>query len=403
MKTLCTWVGVSVGLLTVASVWADERDDRALIARAAAQRETSTPGAPAINTRHAADAKAAPAAAQPEGDDSLAPEERRARTDVALSQIRLELVLARKALKGEDWNEAARRATAANKLIAQLPRDVDVSVWELQAEGILSKAEKAGVNLQSLKNEKRVAGATAARQDKPATAPPAAAPQPAPSAPAPTGSVAVVAPTTPGSSSPPLDVSAKPEKREGVFELEVTPEQADEMRLQYEEGLYNAYKAAEERALVEADEARLIPNGWIGYPSDWADICKRRAHYAGGEVARSDTWKDKDGKEWYAAIYDIRDLTYEVPDFQCTATLDPVEDLRNTLDRDALRNRSWIFGGTAEDLAHGIPLLRYFGGVDDMEFRGPKYSIEKQKQIMDQIRAFTTPSTEAKIIPLGAP
>src|SRR5262249_41372679 len=140
------------------------------------------------------------------------------------------------------------------------------------------------------------------------------------------------------------------------------------------------------------------PNHEIGYPDDWKERVARRSRFANGQAARTPGVTGADGKEWYAAMYDIRELTYVPPSFAPAFSLDPVEDLRNTLDRDALRQRSQIFSGTAEDLAAGIPLLRFFGGVDDYEFRGPMYSREKAAQIAEQVKVWTQQFNEAKVI-----
>jgi hypothetical protein len=129
---------------------------------------------------------------------------------------------------------------------------------------------------------------------------------------------------------------------------------------------------------------------------------QKRAKYAGGEVARSDSWVGSDGKQWHASLYDIRDLTYEVPDFAPPLTGDMTEDRRTQqlFDTvlDVMRNSAW----SPEELAAFLPLAQATGRLD-LPLGGMKYSIEKQRQIMEQIRAFTTPSNEAKIVPLGAP
>jgi hypothetical protein len=100
------------------------------------------------------------------------------------------------------------------------------------------------------------------------------------------------------------------------------------------------------------------------------------------------------------ALYDIRDLIYVAPDFQPPMGVTVGEQLRNLFDREALRWRSEIFGGLPEDLAAGIPLLRYFGGIDDRA--GPRYSAERQQHIVDMIKAFVGPrTTEPTIQTIG--
>ena len=76
------------------------------------------------------------------------------------------------------------------------------------------------------------------------------------------------------------------------------------------------------------------------------------------------------------------------------------ERMRNLQDRQALRWRSMVFGGYPEDLAAGIPLLRYFGGVD--EWAESRYSPERQEQIVDMIRGFVGPrAAEPSIQTIG--
>lgn len=395
MKPGTHWIALTALFLHGPGAPADEPDDRSLIARFAAERDGRSAAAVAAETPPAVPQVVNSAAA---GADALGAEERRARAEVALAQVRLELVLARKAIQASAWREAATHALEAQRWIRQLPAGVDGSVWDLQAEGVLAKAQRAGVKVEAIKPAVRVAGAAAEQPSSPPAGPTSS---PSGAALAPAVPVDSTAAARPGAAA----MDAKPsgsERSAAVFELE-TEADIDEARLQYERQLYNAYKSAEVRSLIEADEARVPPVGEIGFAPNWPQIVAGRSAYAGGAIARSDPWTDKDGTQWYAALYDIRDLTYEVPDFAPALTGDITEDRRNALDRDALRRGSAIFNGDADDLACGLPLLRYFGGVDDMEFRGPKYSVEKQKQIMEQIRAFTTRRTEATIIPLGAP
>jgi hypothetical protein len=167
----------------------------------------------------------------------------------------------------------------------------------------------------------------------------------------------------------------------------------DEQRHFYERALRLAYKSIEARLLMEADEARVVPDGVVGYPNDWPDRVARRQQYADGVIARSDSWTDADGREWYLAVYDIHDLIYVPPDFTPTDGIPLSRSIRELQDRAALRQGSYIFNGYPEDLAVGIPLLRYFGGVDDYAMRGPKYSMERQAQIVSLINRFLADRT----------
>jgi len=374
-----------VGLFGAGIAWADDNDDRGLIHPAAAeagQVQTATPRA----------------------TTDLAQAERQARIDMALAQTRLELVLARKELRVPEYRGAATRAVRVLALLKELPAEIDVSVYGLQAEGILALAEKAGVDVAALRAEaagKAIAPLQDDYLDRQAQA------------------AAKVSHGYSGADRDEIDSNANAQTlrqrtlrrqtpadygyRPGKEIVDTTAIlERDRQRGHYEAALRKAYKADEARLLTEADEARVVPDGDVAYPDDWPEKVAKRAKYAGGEVARSDSWIDDEGREWFVAVYDIRDLIYVPPDFQPPFSLDPVEDLRNAMDREALRWNGGMFDGYyAEDLAAGIPLLRYFGGTDDFALRGPKYSAERQQQIVEMISAFTTQKSEAKIIPLA--
>lgn len=367
--------------------------DRELIAKAAANRPA--PAAPAK------------LAAARESDD-LGPAETKARTDVALADARLELVLARKAMRSDRFDEAARRALRAQSALRGLPKDVDASAWELQADGIVARAEKHGVNIEAL----RVTLGAGGDPDS-STTQAAGTVDRDPLETSSKAAIEVVREYS-GANTPDIDTTISAEalrqrtQQRGTDDLGYRPgreafdrdaiAERDQQRLAYEDSLSDATRSDELRRLVEADEARVAPAREIGYPDDWKERVARRARFADGQAARTSSWTGTDGKEWYAALYDIRELTYVPPDFAPSFSLDPVEDLRNTLDREALRQRSQIFSGTAEDLAAGIPLLRFFGGVDDFAYRGPMYSREKAAQIAEQVKAWTTQLNEPKVI-----
>lgn len=268
--------------------------------------------------------------------------EQQARAELTLARVRLELVLAREALNAGRSAEAARRALRVQSLIRRLPAGFDAEAESLQAEGILARARKAGVDVDAL--------AAVANQ--------------------PIASV-----ESQGQSAVPASGS-----------------------LEHQKQIRQRVERDRVRMLHSADEVQIVPLGEISYPPDWPERVAARERYRGGQIARSASWIDDKGNERHVAIYDIRDLIYVPPDFQPPFSLVLPEELRNVQDREALRLRSQIFNGYAEDLAAGIPLLRFFGGVDDYEFRGSKYSTERQKHIAEMIRAFTQRSDESKII-----
>jgi hypothetical protein len=333
------------GLFGLSIAWAlamtvaagDEDQDRRLIAAAAGQlgaAQVTTGGGSGVS-----ESTATPAA--PAHTEALSAEEQRARLDVVLAQIRLELVQARKASRVEQYAAAAQHAQRVLALIRELPKSIDADDYELVAEGILARAARHGVTVAE------------------------AAPR----------SPAVV-----NGAAPAIETDRPPAR--------------------YQAMVSDAYRGDEVRELVRVEETRLTPSGDVAYPYGWPDRVERRAR-SGGAIARSQSWIGPDGKEWYAAVYDTRQLTYVPPDFSLAFGLDPAEEARTVADREALRQRSQIFGGYAEDLAAGIPLLQFFGGVDDFALRGPKYSAERQAELIQLIEAFTTQQSEAKVIPLG--
>jgi hypothetical protein len=320
----------------------DLRRDQELIARAAAERQQET--------------STQPRAASPTGQAAeLASLERQARLEADMAQVRLDLILARKAWAAGRTVDAARLAKRALDRIATLPPELDASVWELQAEGILAKAVRAGVDPPALQN--------AARSEPPEAA------------------------------LPPADQST------------LSPAAAHERESLALQGRIRT--AAEETAVrifTESEAARVVPPGDVLYPADWPEKTERRSRDRGGQIARSESWLDENGREWYAALYDIQDLTYEPPDFRPAACLDLVENTWNALDRAALRLRSQIFSGYAEDLAAGLPLLNALGGgVDPYWLRGPRYSPARQERVTEIIRAMSEQKCEAQIISLPAP
>ena len=287
----------------------------------------------------------------PEDSQGLEAQEQAARTEATLALAKLELVLARKGLRDERHADAARKALRVLELLKQLPTQMDVGEYELQAEGVLSRTSKAGLNVEALRRD---------------------------------ADLYAEAKLPPRASDPSPD--AKPREAEPGA---------------YQTALERAYRDSEVRLLVEADEARVVGDGVVSYPPDWPEKMKKRAQYRGGLIARTPSWIDKDGREWYIAVYDIRDLIYVPPDFT-GIQFNPIFADRDAQDRAALRWGSQIFRGWPDDLAAGIPLLRYFGGVDDTAYRGPKYSVERQNQIAELIKAFVGPHDgEPKVVPLS--
>ncbi|MBU0639250.1 MAG: hypothetical protein KKB50_10335 [Planctomycetes bacterium] len=359
-------------------------DDQRLLARTASDLPTATP-----QSKPPADTQAA----------ELEQLEEDARIDLVLSQARLDLIQGRKALLARRYTEAATKAQSALTAFGRLPADIDVSVFELQAEGILARVRREA-------GEQALLGQNDPPDEQTRRAMQSAAPPD--QLDARTRAAAQIARHYEGADTADMDtggdVAALRERtlqnqwpdrfgyrpaRE-IIDVDAILER-DQQRLFYEDVLRTAYQADEARRLTQADEARIAPDDVIAYPDDWPEKMAKREKYKDGVIARSPSWFDKDGREWYVAIYDVHDLIYQVPQFQNIEGLGmtPRRSTRVALDRQALRMYSDIFNRSAADLAAGIPLLRYFGGVDDFGFVGPKYSAARQQEIVEMIKSFT--------------
>lgn len=314
-------VCLSLGAMFTPAAWSDETQERAMLARAAADLQP-----PATQEAPAQDLDAA---------------ERQARNDLHLAQARLDLVGARRALAEKQFQRAAELASAAQRSLGSV-EGVDVTADDLQAEGILARARQAGVDL-------------------------------------------------------------RPSPRETPASLADNPGNwmSDDSQLAEQGALHEVVSEDENRRLIEAHAARVAPTTDITYPSYWPQLTAARARYASGQIARSKGWRDVHGAEWYAALYDISDVSYLPPDFTPPFSLFFPEADRNALDREALRQRSEIFNGYAEDLAAGLPLLRYFGGIDEFYPRHIRYNAARRQQVADLVTAFTARPTEPQVISVG--
>lgn len=102
------------------------------------------------------------------------------------------------------------------------------------------------------------------------------------------------------------------------------------------------------------------------YPEDFDLITQmRQTGEMKGLLYRGPDFAAPSGETVHTAIYDISDLVADVPNFNNNFIFDLRTQIQADRDREALRQQSEIFRGTAEDLRQGIPLLNYFGGVSE--------------------------------------
>ncbi len=158
----------------------------------------------------------------------------------------------------------------------------------------------------------------------------------------------------------------------------------------YEQVLRDRIKQDEVNTLVKAETARVIPQGiedsWVTYPDNWRSKVKKREKYKDGVIARGPSHVGEDGKEWYVAVYDISDLTYNVPNFESDHVLTAVERYRRSLEIQRRYNYWDPFGGSEREEKKPV---------------GPTYSKQKAQDIVELIRAFTEQQDGAQVKVIG--
>ncbi len=168
-----------------------------------------------------------------------------------------------------------------------------------------------------------------------------------------------------------------------------------EQRLNYERDVYRATMSARANTLLTASEAALpaSPDGAMTFPADWPERSARRAKYRGGMIYRTPEFTGADGQTYYTAIYDLGDLVHPVPNFFADY---PGTQRRTRIENDDrfyLQTRSQFFNGYAEDLAAALPLLHFFGGIDNNAVTANVDPQETQRivRIIDQFLHSTQP------------
>jgi len=115
-------------------------------------------------------------------------------------------------------------------------------------------------------------------------------------------------------------------------------------------------------ALAGLGEDPELDEKIVVYPEDWQSS-KAGTGNSAGVLYEGPPFEDDQGQVVKTIVYDVRSLLLPRLNFQYI----PLGDLhgisRTISDREALRRSSEIFNGDADDLAAGIPLLGYFGGV----------------------------------------
>lgn len=139
----------------------------------------------------------------------------------------------------------------------------------------------------------------------------------------------------------------------------------NDARMRRSAAVRRAYKADEADALIRVGEARRIPHRELTYPPDWTTRPNRNAGGKVGVLFEGPAFRDAGGEVQQTVMYDIRSLLLPPFEFNYVPSYDLRSATRNNLDREALRRGSEIFNGYPRDLAQGLPLLNFFGGVGD--------------------------------------
>ncbi|MCC7290926.1 MAG: tetratricopeptide repeat protein [Phycisphaerales bacterium] len=299
--------------------------------------------------------------------------ERQAATELAVGAVRLNLLRARARFAAGKLEDAERATRAALDRLGDLPADVDREPLRAPLDELLSRIAESRRSNPRIGSSPRATptlsdfgflpqeehGTSTSGNTPPST-------QTSPDQPAAPQDAAAssVEHANPMTGPPPSPIGAggisRPEKIDANFQ---------------------AYHDAQ---LQRWGEDPQIYQRVIAYPPDWPMICRMRQQYASGLLYRGPEFVGDDGQTKYTAVYDIADLTADIPHFNSAPLLDLTAMMQAHADRVALRQYSDIFTGTAADLAAGIPLLGCFGGVD--EYHVPPISPGTQYQYQDVLR-----------------
>jgi hypothetical protein len=336
-----------------------------------------------------------PALARPADDEAAAAQAElaAARLDATRAEARLSLATARAAVLEQRWDVAEAEGRRALNALRSLPATDGVTDQTLMAEGILARARAGRIAAARPATPSSSTGAaphsgTAVAGSGPVTdmtpLNPPSARRPASPRPSSTANRAMPDRPAPRSYAPAAPV-------DDIDDLDFNRDaDATPVSFRDQAGQRDAVNDDEARLLNDVDAARRVPlkgDQWVSYPPDWLQKAARRSReYPGGLIARSDSWTDAQGREWYLGVYDVSDLIYVAPDFVPQVQMNPVVAFRTWQDRFNLNFNLAGFGNFAfNDPDRYLLLSRYFGGVDDLMWRGPKYSVERQRQIQEMV------------------
>lgn len=282
----------------------------------------------------------------------------RAESELAIGEVHLGLLRARARLAQGRIDDAVAAANATLDKLAALPADADRDALRASLEAVKAQA----------RSQQAAVAAGPARRATPLTMSDLGTNVAATAVGAP--SRAAAQNVTADASTPSPAASNAGANLEVGIGLRSGPVRVDAQ-----------FAAYEQSRLVRWGEDPAIWNRIITYPPDWAELTRMRAAWADGLLYRGPEFVGADGQTQYTAIYNTADLTADVPHFNSAPVLDLHAMMQAHADRVALRQSSDVFTGSVADLAAGIPLLSFFGGVD--EYHVPPMSTGTQFQPQD--------------------
>lgn len=291
--------------------------------------------------------------------------------------VRLQIIQARQALRSGDLELARERIASATGALDRLPQHVDTSPYRRElaslSEGLIRRTSRAAKAEKSLANGSNAVVTRRANQTDPTLMD--------------TGEVTTVESAT---------VASRTHGDRGTYEFVETGEIIDIDDALYCDQAIHAYERELARCLARQRSTHFIDNQVAAfplpagvdmvYPADWCEKTARRAEYRDGVIHEGAPYTGADGQTYQTVVYDLAELVHPVPNFYAAYPGTVREQRMQSLDRQYIRERSMIFNGWPEDLAAGLPLLHFFGGIDNnaVSTQTDPYETDRIMAILDR-------------------
>ncbi|MCG8406145.1 MAG: hypothetical protein MI923_13190 [Phycisphaerales bacterium] len=273
---------------------------------------------------------------------ALIEEQQAVEVDQAFRTVRIHIIQARQALRKGDTDLAETKADMASRTLDSLPKYVDTTPYRHELKRLLNATRRKAA--KTPRNAERT-GAIALDDSK-----------------------MTITRRVDGRTAAPItlmDTGDEPANVEtgDIIDVEQVLDEGQQ-RHAYEREMAQALRRARTDTILSNNEAAM-PFPGMEFPHDWLQKTQRRAQYRDGVIYKSKPFVGKDGQEYYTAVYDLGDLVHPVPNFYASYPGTARQQRFENQDRFWLQYRSQIYGGWADDLAAGLPLLHFFGGIDN--------------------------------------